>query len=139
MSNALLITNNTPRGRINAFDPKTGAFLGALRDASGKPIEIDDVWAIQFGQGGVAGSNGNPNQLFFTAGNNNYGIDASHAKKIFPLAFLSPACTQSILRFDADCTLKALLANIPMEWSRQSIPRPPHSPDDFFGRQNTQR
>jgi uncharacterized protein (TIGR03118 family) len=73
MSNALLITNNTPHGRINAFDPKSGAFLGPLRDASGKAIEIDDVWAIQFGQGGVAGSNGNPNQLFFTAGNNNYG------------------------------------------------------------------
>jgi uncharacterized protein (TIGR03118 family) len=73
MSNALLIANNNPQGRINAFDPKTGAFLGALRDASGKPIEIDDIWAIQFGQGGLAGANGNPNQLFFTAGNNNYG------------------------------------------------------------------
>jgi phosphate transport system substrate-binding protein len=73
MSNALLVTNNAPRGRINAFDPKTGTFLGPLRDASGKAIEIDDVWAIQFGQGGPAGSNGNPNQLFFTAGNNNYG------------------------------------------------------------------
>ena len=73
MSGALLVTNNTSRGRINAFDPKSGAFLGPLRDASGKPIEIDDVWAIQFGQGGAAGSNGNPNQLFFTAGNNNYG------------------------------------------------------------------
>ena len=71
MSNALLITNNTPRGRINAFDPKTGGFLGPLRDTSGKAIEIDDVWAIQFGQGG--GANGNSNQLFFTAGNNNYG------------------------------------------------------------------
>jgi len=73
MSGALLITDNTPRGRINAFDPKSGAFLGPLRDTSGKAIEIDDVWAIQFGQGGVAGMNGNPNQLFFTAGNNNYG------------------------------------------------------------------
>jgi uncharacterized protein (TIGR03118 family) len=73
MSNALLITDNTSRGRINAFDPKSGAFLGPLRDATGKAIEIDDVWAIQFGQGGAAGSNGNPNQLFFTAGNNNYG------------------------------------------------------------------
>ncbi len=71
MSNALLVTNNTPRGRINAYDPKTGAYLGALRDTSGKEIEIDDIWAIQFGQGG--GSNGNTNQLFFTAGNNNYG------------------------------------------------------------------
>jgi len=55
------------------------------------------------------------------------GIDASHAKKIFPLAFLSPSCTQSILRSNTDFTLKALLANIPMEWSRQSIPLPPHS------------
>ena len=73
MSNALLITNNTGHGRINAFDPKSGTFLGALRDSAGKVIEIDDVWAIQFGQGGVAGANGNPNQLFFTAGNNNYG------------------------------------------------------------------
>jgi uncharacterized protein (TIGR03118 family) len=73
MSNALLITNNIPRGRINAFNPKTGAFLGPLRDAAGKAIEIDDVWAIQFGQGGAAGANGNHNQLFFTAGNNNYG------------------------------------------------------------------
>lgn len=72
MSNALLITDNTPRGRINAFDPKTGAFLGPLRDASGKAIEIDDVWAIQFGQSGAAGMNGNPKQLFFTAGPNNY-------------------------------------------------------------------
>lgn len=73
MSGALLITDNTPRGRINAFDPASGAFLGPLRDTSGKAIEIDDVWAIQFGQGGAAGADGNPNQLFFTAGNNNYG------------------------------------------------------------------
>ena len=73
MSNALLITNNTPTGRINAFDPKTGAFLGALRDTTGKEIEIDDIWGIQFGQGGPAGSNGNTDQLFYTAGNNNYG------------------------------------------------------------------
>jgi len=70
LSNALLIANNTPRGRINAFDPKTGAFLGPLRDANGNAIEIDDVWAIRFGRGGA---NGKSNQLFFTAGNNNYG------------------------------------------------------------------
>lgn len=71
MSNAILITNNTPRGRINAFDPTTGAFLGPLRDVNNQPIEIDDVWAIQFGQGG--GGNGANNQLFSTAGPNNYG------------------------------------------------------------------
>jgi uncharacterized protein (TIGR03118 family) len=70
MSNAILVSNNIPRGRINAFDPSSGAFLGPLRDASGKPIEIDDVWALQFGQDG--GPNTAHNQLFFTAGPNNY-------------------------------------------------------------------
>lgn len=70
MSNAILISNNTSRGRINAFDPNTGDFLGPLRDASGKPIEIDNVWAIQFGHdGGPATTH---KQLFFTAGPNNY-------------------------------------------------------------------
>jgi hypothetical protein len=70
MSNAILISNNISRGRINAFNPQTGEFLGPLRDPNGKPIEIDGVWALQFWQGG--GPNGAPNQLFFTAGPNNY-------------------------------------------------------------------
>ena len=73
LSGALLISNNDAIGRINAFDRRSGEFLGPLRDQNGKPIEIDNIWAIQFGQGGVAGSNGNPNQLFFTAGTHNYG------------------------------------------------------------------
>lgn len=62
------------------------------------------------------------------------GIDASHAKKIFPLAFLSPSCMESILRFNTDFTLKALLANIPMEWSRQTLPLSLHSPEQVFRR-----
>jgi uncharacterized protein (TIGR03118 family) len=70
MSNAILVSNNIPRGRINAFDPDTGAFLGPLRDASGNPIEIDNVWALQFGAD--TGPNTAHNQLFFTAGPNNY-------------------------------------------------------------------
>jgi uncharacterized protein (TIGR03118 family) len=72
MSNAILISNNISRGRINAFDPSTGKFLGPLRDASGKPIEIDNVWALQFGGGGGPSVNGLTNQLFFTAGPNAY-------------------------------------------------------------------
>ncbi len=71
MSNALLITNNISRGRVNAFDPGSGAFLGPLRDAGGQPIEIDGLWGIQFGHDG--GPNGAHNQLFFTAGSNSYG------------------------------------------------------------------
>ncbi len=68
-SNALLVANNVPKGRINAFDPATGAFLGTLRDAQGQAIVIDQIWAIQFGNGG---NGGQTNQLFFTAGPNNY-------------------------------------------------------------------
>src|SRR5262249_24611934 len=70
-SNALLISNNISRGRIDAFNPSSGAYLGSLKDKSGKVIEIDGIWAIQFGQDG--GPNGSHNQLFFTAGPDNYG------------------------------------------------------------------
>ena len=70
MSNAILISNNISRGRINAFNPATGQFLGPLRNAKGKPIEVDNIWALQFGQDG--GPNGAHNQLFFTAGPDSY-------------------------------------------------------------------
>jgi uncharacterized protein (TIGR03118 family) len=69
-SNAILIGNNTKQGRINAFDPATGVFLGALTDASGVPISIDQLWGLEFGKG--AGANGATNDLFFTAGPANY-------------------------------------------------------------------
>ena len=68
-SNALLVGNNIPDGRINAFDPTSGAFLGTLRDVNGQAIVINQLWALQFGNGG---NGGKPNQLFFTAGPNNY-------------------------------------------------------------------
>jgi uncharacterized protein (TIGR03118 family) len=68
-SGALLVANNIPKGRINAFDPDTGAFLGVLRDPHGQAIEIDQLWAIKFGNGGRGGAT---NQLFFSAGPNNY-------------------------------------------------------------------
>ena len=65
-SNALLIANNTNAGTINAFNPVNGTFLGRLKDASGKLIQIDQVWGIGFGDG--KGKNGAANQLFFAAG-----------------------------------------------------------------------
>ena len=69
-SNAVLIGNNDAQGRINAFDPATGKFLGALTDTSGAPISINQLWGLEFGKGG--GPNGDPDQLFFTAGPDNY-------------------------------------------------------------------
>lgn len=64
-SNTLLV-GNVQGGRINAFDPKTGAFLGQLQDVYRKPLEIEGLWALAFGTDKHA--NGKPNQLFFTAG-----------------------------------------------------------------------
>jgi uncharacterized protein (TIGR03118 family) len=52
---------------INAFDPTTGAYRGALTDAAGNPILNQALWAINFGRGG---SNGDPNTLYFAAGIN---------------------------------------------------------------------
>jgi uncharacterized protein (TIGR03118 family) len=63
-SNDLLV-GNFGNGRIQAFDPKTGAFLGVMKDAAGKPIVIDGLWALIFGNGGNGGST---NALYFTAG-----------------------------------------------------------------------
>jgi len=65
-SNTLLISNNTDRGTINAFDGLTGHFVGRMRDTDGKAIVIDQLWGIDFGDG--TGANGAANQLFFTAG-----------------------------------------------------------------------
>jgi uncharacterized protein (TIGR03118 family) len=65
-SNDLLV-GNFGDGRINAFDPKTGALLGALQDQKGHPIVIGGLWGLAFGNGGSAGP---MTTLFFTAGSN---------------------------------------------------------------------
>jgi uncharacterized protein (TIGR03118 family) len=62
-SGALLI-GNFGDGRINAYDPVRGRFLGALRSERHKPIEIDGLWALEFGNGVI----GTQQTLLFTAG-----------------------------------------------------------------------
>lgn len=69
-SNAVLIGNNIRDGEINAFDSGTGNFLGRLADGTGRPITINQLWGLEFGKG--AGANGATNELFFTAGPDNY-------------------------------------------------------------------
>jgi uncharacterized protein (TIGR03118 family) len=67
-----LLVGNFGDGRIHAFDPATltsdGEFepVGLLHSAAGRPIQIDGLWALQFGKGNSA--NGATNTLFFTAG-----------------------------------------------------------------------
>jgi uncharacterized protein (TIGR03118 family) len=63
-SNALLV-GNFGDGRINAFDPNTGRFLGQMHDASGRPLAIDGLWGLSFGNGTTAGDR---NDLLFAAG-----------------------------------------------------------------------
>jgi uncharacterized protein (TIGR03118 family) len=69
LSNTLLISNNTNAGTISGFNPTTGAFVGTIKNSAGKLIIINQLWGIEFG-GGTA-SNGQTNQLFYTAGPKN--------------------------------------------------------------------
>jgi uncharacterized protein (TIGR03118 family) len=65
-SGALLV-GDFGDGRINAFNPSTGAFLGQLNDQHGNPITIDGLWGLNFGNGFDGASS---HLLFFTAGIN---------------------------------------------------------------------
>jgi uncharacterized protein (TIGR03118 family) len=65
-SNSLLV-GNFGDGRINAFDLATGESLGPLKGMDAKPIVIDGLWGLAFGNGFA----GQPvNTLYFTAGSN---------------------------------------------------------------------
>jgi uncharacterized protein (TIGR03118 family) len=60
-----LLVANVGDGRINAFDPTTGALLGTLAQAGGAPIAIDGLHGIAFGNN----LNGqSATSLFFAAG-----------------------------------------------------------------------
>ena len=63
-----LLVGNFGNGMINAYDPTTGTFEGALDGSDGSPLVIDGLWALTIGNGSAAG--GSLNTLFFTAGPN---------------------------------------------------------------------
>jgi len=60
-----LLVGNFGDGTINAFDPLTGALLGQLDGANGKPLVNVGLWDLTFGNGH---SGGNASDLYFTAG-----------------------------------------------------------------------
>jgi uncharacterized protein (TIGR03118 family) len=62
-SNDLLV-GNFGDGTIHAFNPTTGALLGALMNRDGDQITINGLWGLIFGDRTV----GTPNTLFFSAG-----------------------------------------------------------------------
>lgn len=63
---ALLVANEGD-GTINAYGPRSGAFLGSLRDTRGRRLQMDGLWGIAFGNGILSQES---NSLFFTAGPN---------------------------------------------------------------------
>jgi uncharacterized protein (TIGR03118 family) len=63
-----LLIGNFGNGEINAFDPSTGMFLGAVSDNLGNPIVNSGLWAIAFRTGGTGVDT---NALYFNAGINN--------------------------------------------------------------------
>ena len=68
----LLLVANHGSGEIAAFDLFTRRFAGRMLDPAGLPIHLDGLWAISFGNGGIAdfpsGTNTGPfNACYFTA------------------------------------------------------------------------
>jgi uncharacterized protein (TIGR03118 family) len=61
-----LLVGNFGDGVINAFDPNTFDFRGALQNAQGAPIANTGLWEIVFGSSTL----GDPNTLYFAAGIN---------------------------------------------------------------------
>ena len=61
----VLLVGNFGDGLINAFDAATGSSLGQLDDPDGEPIQIDGLWALKVGDGGLGGA---ADTVYFTAG-----------------------------------------------------------------------
>jgi uncharacterized protein (TIGR03118 family) len=61
-----VLVGNFGNGRIHAYDATTGNFKGTLKDPNQRPIVIDGLWGLMFGNGVSAGSTA----LLFSAGIN---------------------------------------------------------------------
>jgi len=62
-------------GYVLAFD-QSGTYLGQLKGTDGNPLQIDGLWTLIFGNGGLGGD---PNKLYFSAGiqNQKHGLFGS--------------------------------------------------------------
>jgi uncharacterized protein (TIGR03118 family) len=65
-SNTLLVASFND-GTITAFDPETKKAIDYLRDETGKPIIVDGIWGMLFGNGA---SLGDADALYYSAGPN---------------------------------------------------------------------
>ncbi|MBO3459279.1 TIGR03118 family protein [Aetokthonos hydrillicola Thurmond2011] len=63
----MLLVGNFGDGHISAFDPTTRQFREFMRNEKGRPVKIDKLWGLLFGNGQ---SLGDSNALYFSAGPN---------------------------------------------------------------------
>jgi uncharacterized protein (TIGR03437 family) len=61
-----LLVGNFGDGKINAYNPATGALMGTLNDREGNPIVLPGLWSLNFGNG----SKSDAATLYFTSGPN---------------------------------------------------------------------
>jgi uncharacterized protein (TIGR03118 family) len=61
-----LLVGNFGDGSINVYNPNNGARVGDLRQPNGRPIVIDGLWGLRFGNGNAAKTG----ELVFSAGPN---------------------------------------------------------------------
>src|SRR5262249_55758326 len=62
-----ILIGNFGDGRIHAFDPGTGKFVGTVTNSLGDEILIDGLWTLTVGNGAIGGDEGT---IYFTAGPN---------------------------------------------------------------------
>jgi uncharacterized protein (TIGR03118 family) len=60
-----VLVGNFGDGTINAYDAHSGAFKGQLRAPNGRPLKIDGLWGLAFGNGVLSQPS---SVLFFAAG-----------------------------------------------------------------------
>lgn len=97
-SNDLLV-GNFGDGKINAFDPSTGNFIGTLKDSNGNALVNGSLWELVFDPTGQTGAK---DTLYFSAGLVNEGDGLFGAIAVaktqpttatFSIAAASPALT----------------------------------------------
>jgi uncharacterized protein (TIGR03118 family) len=83
-----LLVGNFGDGLINAFDANSGAALGTLQDQTGKNIQINGLWGLQFGNGG---NGGDVASLYFGAG------PSGQQHGLFGIIVANPVVTSNIV------------------------------------------
>jgi uncharacterized protein (TIGR03118 family) len=120
-----LLVGNFGNGRINAYNPTTGAFLGGVKDSDGEPIQIDGLWALKVGNGGNGGDAGT---VYFTAGlaHETHGLFGS-LKSVAPGTPEGPAEAQAALaaldvaQIDLSTVVKDIVTHVTLAQFRQDF------------------